>query len=216
MVLRLNDAMQIDAKRLSDDAVSLFIEEFKPYVNNIVDAMKKELVGSEFPDDWYSDVAANLDNSFKHGSKEIIIKAGLMPPYSKDVLWKALIINYGSGQFMDRVKNKYVGSYIGGSDFNTNRQPPYTIFTRPDQYYDPDKNAMVQGSASYDEYGNLVSKPLPSLAHPGSHWFENALTLMANNTVLSDAIEHASANVFLRLRLSQYIKFPDFNFTLKL
>lgn len=208
--------MQVDAKRLSDDAINLFIEEFKPYVTNIVEAMKKELAGSEFPDDWYSDVASNLNSSINRGSKEIIIKAGLMPPYSKDVLWKALIINYGSGQFMDKVRNEYLGSYIGGSDFNANRQPPYTILTRPDQYYDPDKKTMVQGAAYYDEHGNLVSKQLPSLGHQGVYWFENALAIMANNTVLNDAIEQASANVFLRLRLSQYIKFPDFNFTLKL
>lgn len=173
----------IDTKKLRTDLIRALITELEKEFSSIIPLLSQNLDLSkditELPSSWIEDVKDYLKYSVKDDTLTDTICGvigvfstdnGMVAERPKDILWKAMILNYGMGL---RIRdNEYLDEYTASNDFSAIRKsynPPYNITTRHDSYYDPN----IKGYVPADTLNKKKDKVLPQFSHNGSAWWSD-------------------------------------------
>lgn len=173
---------------------------------------------SQLPDHWVSDVVDHLRYLIRYDAPSKIICStigvfnsdnGLTVERPQDVLWKAMIINYGMGIHINN-DNEYLKEYESSNDFNTIRtelSPKYNIATRHDAYYDPELKRYVMPDTANEKADKLI----PQFSHRGNAWWSDvyAKFLDAGGRALT-MIDNLIDRVMNRMDLESYFHFDGF------
>lgn len=174
----------IDVKRLREDLLRELISELNNELSAIIQVLDsklgEDLDVSKLPERWVDDVRQYLKYTIKDDKATDTICAmigvfdvdnGISVERPQDILWKAMILNYGMGLYTDTT-NEFLAEYEASADFSkfrTSVSPMYNIYTRHDSYYDPEKRAYVEPDYEMSKKDMVI----PQFSHQGNYWWSD-------------------------------------------
>lgn len=125
---------------------------------------------------WNREVADAIDYVAASVGTDVIAKVGLINDQQNyNLMFKSLLISFGSGTKMDTVDNPWLASYLTSDVWNSNRAS-HEILTRPgDTIYDLETDEWRKSNAKGEPYA------IPQFSQPPTHFFENGMRLIESD-----------------------------------
>ena len=196
-MLKLNSNKLIKdiCKSLDDefDKVADTLIEYMIYdISNIPTRGSIEAVGKP---DWRLDVIEALRHVTKYEGLDIIKQIGLIDQ-SKDIVMKAMIVEFGMGKEADK-NNPWLSEYFETEFYHSERGGMNVYGRKGKEVYDIDENQWFESTAKHnDEIDNFRQK--------GSNFWSNVFGGAA--TLARNEIEAAKKRVLDKIDFSKYLE----------
>lgn len=151
-------------------------------------------MGTTGRSEWNRQVGEAIDFVIELDTLGVMSKVGLINSQKDyDVMFKSLMLNYGSGSMMDIAENPWLAEYLVSDQWNSNREN-HEIMTRPNQTLYDLEEGVWRKSRAKSEY------EIPQFSQPPTHFFENGLRLIQSE--FNEVLE----TVLLNFDFSKYLK----------
>lgn len=186
--------LQLDTKKLLKDLHSQLYKALEIVAKHAIQYMIYELstVNSFDKDvtEWQRDVTDILKYIGIAKANEICIEFGLIKASELQTA-RALSLNYGIGEFLDR-NNPYLQEYMNSEYYNKNRDN-FKVYSRPgESYFDYETGDWKQSNA-------ISRTELPFVKLHPIHFFENTLVFIMPemNKAIETTIENFDFGLYL-------------------
>lgn len=191
--------IQIDTERLMNDIVEdikhelsllgeIIKNDMKSEIDRLPESGNKESIA---PPEVRNYISKRIDKQVSQSIHEVFVDVGLVDDQEdEDTIYKALLINYGIGEYMSSL-NPWLVNYLSSIYYNKDRANNL-IYSRPDeQYYD-----MGYWSSSYAKH---PAKPYPNLSQYPAYFYENAILKIGDKVykIVEQVISEINLNRYL-------------------
>lgn len=184
-----------------------YVQDFMAVVHRLVEKESSDLLktlqnkvkGDTFPSEWADAAKQHMEYKIIRDAYSVLAEIGYVDEPPVDVIWKAVLTNYGVG-------DKSIDSdiWLPGYSWNLAREGR-AIYPRRDSYYDPDKGAKVDSTNQ-----NVPTKTgkiyLYSVNHPPNNWWEDFEDMYATEPRLQELMARIAEQAITSVDPSGYIE----------
>ena len=177
-----NMPLRFDRVKLMADFSKGLAKALKPIGEKAKQAMIYELSShsgagssSTGASDWNRQVGVAIDFIAVNTANQVMVKVGLVNSQKdEDLMFKAMLINYGMGSDADLSGNPWLAEYLSSEYYNSGRDD-FKVYSRPgEMVYNPDTNSWNESTAQ-------IRYEIKGFHQMPTHFFENGLRMIISD-----------------------------------